>query len=231
MFFIGGSYTGCDSTHITNLTIVQPSVSSSSPTTCDSAIIGGNTYTNSQSVTTVVNGGALNGCDSIHITNLTVLQSAISRDTLIVCDSATINENSYYSSQTVTDVFILGASNGCDSIHVTNLTVLYTAISRDTLKVCDSAIINGNSYYHSQIIEDTFHLAAASGCDSIHITNLTINSSSVSTSSFQTCISAIINGVTYTSSQIVTDVFVGGAANGCDSTHITNLNGASASNI
>ncbi|MEP7265239.1 MAG: T9SS type A sorting domain-containing protein [Bacteroidota bacterium] len=221
--FTGGAANGCDSTHITNLTITHAAFGNSSLTICDTAVINGNTYTSSQIVTDLYSGGAANGCDSTHVTDLTINHSVTVSTALTACESAVINGNTYTTSQTVTDIFPGATQNGCDSTHVTLLTINHAAVATGVLTACESAFINGNIYTSSQIVTDVFPEGAANGCDSIYITDLTINHAVISNRTLTACESAVINGTTYTTSQIVTDVFPEGAANGCDSTCITDL--------
>ena len=221
--FPSGSANGCDSTSITNLTINQSVTTTQNLTACDSAVLNGTTYYNSQIVTDLFPSGSANGCDSTSITNLTINQSVTTTQSLTACDSAVLNGTTYYNSQIVTDFFPSGSANGCDSTSITNLTINQSVTTTQSLTACDSAVINGTTYYSSQVVTDNFPSGAANGCDSTSITNLTINQSVTTTQSLTACDSAVINGTTYYSSQVVTDNFPSGAANGCDSTSITNL--------
>jgi hypothetical protein len=218
---------GCDSIITINLTINNSVINNATAVVeCDSAQINGNWYYTTQTVTDFFAAGAANGCDSTVITPLTINNSIINNAPAVVeCDSSLINDNWYYTSQTVTDLFAGGAANGCDSTVITPLTINNSVINNAPAVVeCDSALINGNWYYISQTVTDFFAGGAANGCDSTVITPLTINNSVINNAApVVECDSAQINGNWYYTSQTITDLFAGGAANGCDSTVITPL--------
>ncbi len=163
------------------------------------------------------------GCTDSITQTVTVLDHSIANVVQTDCDSALINGNWYFASQMVNDTLFGAAVNGCDSIVNTNLTINYTITNNVVQTNCDSALINGNWYFVSQLVNDVLVGAASTGCDSIVNTTLTINYSVTVNQNVVACDSAQINGTWYFVSQIVTDVFAGGAANGCDSTLITNL--------
>ena len=223
--FAGGAASGCDSASVTILRINQPATSSETMSSCTSVTINGNTYTTSQTVVDVFSGGAANGCDSTHTTNLTISNAGVfSSSSMTACVSAVINGNTYTTSQAVVDVFANGSAQGCDSTHTTNLTILNPVTSSSNLTACNSAIINGTTYTTSQAVVDVFSGGAANGCDSTHTTNLTITTTAVvSSDSMTSCGTATINGNTYTSSQTVVDTLGGAANGGCDSVHTTYL--------
>ena len=154
------------------------------------------------------------GCDSIERTVVTINPSYdITNRPITACDSAQVNGNWYYSSQTVVDRFTTGA--GCDSIERTVVTINPSYdITNNPITACDSAQVNGNWYYSSQTVVDRFTTGA--GCDSIERTVVTINPSyDITNRPITACDSAQVNGNWYYSSQTVVDRFTTGA--GCDS--------------
>jgi hypothetical protein len=114
---------GCDSTVTTNLTVNPAITSAQTFTICsgDSLIVGPNTYYNSGTYSDVFTGS--NGCDSLVTSVLIVNPTAAFSQTISICngDSVIIGSNVYNTSGTYTDV--LAATNGCDSVVTTNLTV------------------------------------------------------------------------------------------------------------
>ena len=94
--------------------------------------------------------------------------------TLILCsgDSVTVGSNVYDSTGAYTDLFM--ASNGCDSIFTTNLTVDTAITGIQTLSICagDSIIVGSSVYNASGIYTDI--LTSTKGCDSVNTTNLTV---------------------------------------------------------
>jgi hypothetical protein len=149
-----GSYTdllvsieGCDSTVNTILTIAPEIFSTNNTSVCfgSGEWIGGTYYTASGSYPVLFT--AVNGCDSIAYTNLTVENEITASQNVSICygESYTIGMNTYTVSGIYTDV--VTASNFCDSIITTNLTVqlpINAAIdqSNNTL----TAIASGANY-------------------------------------------------------------------------------------
>lgn len=201
---------GCDSTHVVNLTINNSSpVTVINATTCNASLVG----SVSQTLTNIT------GCDSVVTTNTTLLPSNTGSSTITACDSAQVNGTTYFASTTFNDTLIGGSSNGCDSIVSYTITINNSANTAQTIIACDSSIIDGTTYFTSQVI--TQNLTGANTCDSTHVINLTINNSVQTTTTLIACDSAIINGTTYFSSQQVSNTVVG--SNGCDSTHVVDL--------
>ena len=93
--------------------------------------------------------------------------------------------------------------------------------STDTQVACDSLVwINGVTYHTTSTNAATDTLLAVDGCDSVVTLNLTINNSSVATSSSITaCDSYTWEGQTTTVSIDLVHTYVAGNAAGCDSTH------------
>lgn len=84
---------------------------------------------------------------------------------------------------------------------------------------CDSAEINGNMYYASQIIVDT--IPNQFFCGKIQTTNLVINSTVTQNENIIACDSAEINSTWYYTSQEVINTYQ--TLEGCDSVVVTNL--------
>ena len=73
-----------------------------------------------------------------------------------------------------------------------NLTIDTNVINNlSPISACDSAQINGNWYYTSQIIRDTIIGGASTGCDSIVNVNLTIDTSTWSITTISVCDSLV----------------------------------------
>ena len=86
-----------------------------------------------------------------------------------------------------------------------------------------SVTVGGNTYSTTGVYTDV--LTTANGCDSTVITDLTIASSVVNNQTLTVCPggSVTVDGNTYNTTGTYTDVIIGGAAGGCDSTIYTNL--------
>ena len=79
--------------------------------------------------------------------------------------------------------------------------------------------VNGNWYYASQMVTDSF--TTSLGCDSIVYTDVTINYMTTTSLSATACDSAQVNGNWYYTSQMVTDSFT--TSLGCDSIVYTDV--------
>jgi gliding motility-associated-like protein len=140
-----------------------------------------------------------------------------------LCDgeSYAINGNTYTEAGVYTDVFQSIA--GCDSTVITTITLNSSVITNNPQIICegDSYTINGNVYSVTGIYNDVF--VSANGCDSTVVTDLTVNPVFTVNNPQVICQgeSYVINGNTYTTTGIYTDVFQ--SISGCDSTVITDL--------
>lgn len=133
--FTNATVTGCDSTVVTNLTVLDPR-SVSHVTICQgqSITVGSHTYSDAGTyLDTLI---SYQGCDSIITTQLTVLSSSSSQtQTLSICsgDTVFVGTDIYTTSGTYTFTY---QGNSCDSTIITNLTVVTTP----------TATITGNAF-------------------------------------------------------------------------------------
>lgn len=104
------------------ITVNSPSSSLINQTACGSFTLNSQTYTTSGIYTQQFTNIA--GCDSVLTLNLTVLNPINFSQTVSLCsgESLTVGSNTYNTSGVYTDTFT--ATNGCDSIVSTNLTVI-----------------------------------------------------------------------------------------------------------
>jgi gliding motility-associated-like protein len=218
------SAAGCDSIVTLNL-LVNPTITNA----IAASICAGATYNwGSQSLTAT---GSYNqtftsaaNCDSIVTLNLTV--DPLLTDTLneVLCFGQTFTLGSQVLSTSGTYSQIFPAVNGCDSLVVLHLTV-YPLVS-DTVA---ASICHGTTYtlgsqslflsgYYSEIF------TSATGCDSIVTLNLQVSPQPVAvTIDTAACGTVWFEGISYTSSIILTDTF--SSALGCDSLYrIVNIN-------
>lgn len=216
----------CDSCyHIitTILTVLPSSDTIQNITLCDGQTItvGSNNYNTTGTYWDTTT--AINGCDSVITTILTVLPQIGSTNTLSICngDSIEVGGNSYNTTGIYNDLFT--ATNGCDSTLTTDLTVLPTLSITQNFNICDgdSIIIGGNTYSTTGIFNDTF--PAANGCDSIFTTDLSFLPTSSNTQNITLCEgqTIIVGSNTYDTTGTYTDTL--SAINGCDSIVISIL--------
>ncbi|MBL4706941.1 MAG: T9SS type A sorting domain-containing protein, partial [Flavobacteriales bacterium] len=115
------------------------------------------------------------------------------------------------------------AVSGCDSISVLDLTINNTLRDTITVSSCDmyAWISNGQSYTMTGMYSDTN--MAVSGCDSISVLDLSINSTLRDTITVSSCdmYAWISNGQSYTMTGVYSDTNMTGS--GCDSISVLDL--------
>ncbi|MEZ4930383.1 MAG: gliding motility-associated C-terminal domain-containing protein, partial [Chitinophagales bacterium] len=208
---------GCDSLHTVYTQLIPTAFNTIDTTTCDSIQLVSNWYFANTSFNDTLIGQAANGCDSIITYNVTINYSTETFDTVIACDSAMVNGNWYFNTQSLT--FSDTTVNGCDSTHYVDVTINYSTETYDTIVACDSANVNGTWYFTSQPV--TINDTTIHGCDSTHYVDVTINYSTETFDTIVACDSAMVNGNWYFTSQPVTinDTTI----YGCDSTHYVDV--------
>src|SRR5690606_27376505 len=104
-----------------------------------------------------------------------------------ICDNDSIFAGNAW--QTTSGLYYdtLASASGCDSVVVTDLTVNTSLISNLAISICDndSVFAAGAWQNTSGLYYDT--LVSASGCDSVVITDLTVNASLVSNLAVSIC--------------------------------------------
>jgi hypothetical protein len=141
--------------------------------------IDGVTYsTNNNTATDTLT--SINGCDSIITLNLTINTATNGTDDRTTCGSFFWLDGNIYTSNnnTATHTIVNGNTNGCDSIVTLNLTVNSPSTGTDTVTACGPYTwLDGNIYTTDNTTAIyTLLNGNASGCDSLVILNLTINS-------------------------------------------------------
>ncbi len=216
-------YHGCDSVIVTELTVIPDTTMVINVTICngESYFAGGD----DQMISGVYNDtlASYAGCDSVVITNLTVISDTIVRIPVIICEG-----ESYYaggSAQTSAGSYsdTLASSPGCDSIVITDLSVL-----PDTTVNNHATICHGKSYFAGGTVQTTTGIysdtiAGHNTCDSIVITHLTVLPENAVAIDTVICKGEdyIAGGVSQTETGVYRDSVIG--SNGCDSIITTNL--------
>ncbi len=147
----------------------------------------------------------INGCDSIRLLNLTVLETERTNLMASICEGEDFE--GYAMSGIYLDTF--PAITGCDSVRTLDLTVLETIRTDLVTSICDGDNFEG--YTLSGIYPDT--MSAFNGCDSIRTLNLTVLENPSSYWVQDICEGKDFEG--YQASGIYLDTFP--AFNGCDS--------------
>ncbi len=157
------------------------------------------------------------GCDSVIITDLTVLDSFLSVTTVRLCKGETYDFRGMTYSMSGTYIDIIQNSIGCDSTFVLNLTIPETdTFYRDEL-ICagDSIRIGDSVYYDAGVYIDS--LQTDIGCDSIVVLTLEVVEQYNEVFEFTICRgdTLVFNGDTITRAGIFIDTLM--ARGGCDS--------------
>ena len=134
----------------------------------------------------------------------------------MTCDSYTSPSGTVYTtSGTYTDVILNAA--GCDSVITINLTINGSLVNQMIASACYSYTLNGQTYTSTGLYTQNLPGAAANGCDSTIILDLTLTGFVLASITETACDSYTINGTTYATSGTYVETFVGGSVNGCDS--------------
>ena len=212
---------GCDSLYRTNYITVKNIIPVNGTVTqfgCNSVVFNGITYTSSTVIADTIR--TVEGCDSIYNTVNIIVKTiaAVSATNAVYgCNSVVFNGITYTANATILDT--LRTAEGCDSVFRTNNIIIkyITPVSlTQNLLGCNTLVFNGVTYTASTTVLDT--LRTAEGCDSIFRTNVIdiryINPVTVN-ATVTGCGSVVFNGITYTSTTVVTDTIK--TTYGCDS--------------
>ncbi|MEM7038639.1 MAG: LamG domain-containing protein, partial [Bacteroidota bacterium] len=173
-----------------------------------------------------LNSFALTGSTSNFVSGAVLSTSSASTQTLSICEglSVTVGSNMYDSTGIYVDT-LSAISTGCDSVVTTDLTITPADSTTQTLTLCSGASITvgTNTYTATGIYMDTL-TAVATGCDSIVITDLTINLADSTSQTLNVCVgsSVSVGTNTYAVSGMYVDTLVS-TLTGCDSVVATNL--------
>ena len=214
---------GCDSLVITQLTVTPASGSNNPQTVCAGTTYSFNGHIYSTSGIYADTLQAVNGCDSIVVTQLTVTSAPNSNNPQTICAGETYTFNGHAYSTTGTYVDTFQASGGCDSTVTTQLTVLPAASSSNPQSIClgESYTINGHTYSTTGTYTDVFQ--AINGCDSTVTTQLTVQALDISVTQNGTALAATQTAATYQWINCQTQMPISGAT---AQTYTANLNGS-----
>ena len=154
---------------------------------------------------------------------LTVYPVALTPQNIILCDDSLFVEGAWQtSSGTYYDT--LQSVQGCDSILQTNLTIGTSFFDgTGTVQICqgDSILIYGN--YVSSAGDYYDSLLTINGCDSVYMTNVTVNPNYSMTNSYSLCPgdSIFAQGAWQQTTDIYYDSLL--SVNGCDSVIISDV--------
>jgi gliding motility-associated-like protein len=214
---------GCDSTHTIFLTVLDTVATSEALTTCANAPVDifGNPVNTAGVYEQTYTG--INGCDSLHTIQLTVLDTAAVTELLAICEGESALIFGVPTGVAGTYVQTFAAANGCDSVHTVVLTVSDTAFVSETLTTCANEPVDifGNPTITAGTYEQVFQTAG--GCDSTHVIQLIVLDTLAIFQDIATCANEPVDvfGVPTSVAGTYTQTFA--AANGCDSAHTITL--------
>ena len=214
---------GCDSIVITDLLVNPTHLINQNFTICQgqSIPVGMNNYNTTGIYTdTLLN---IYGCDSIVITDLLVNPTHLITQNFTICQgqSIPVGMNNYNMTGIYTDTLM--NIFGCDSIVITDLTVLQPTSETLNEVICQgqSYTLLGQNYTTNGTFIDT--TIAANGCDSIITLNLIVNNVDSTFVNDTICAGTTydFDGTMISTSGIYQNVYTN--VNGCDSTVILDL--------
>ncbi len=183
------SSNGCDSIVVTELTVLPVASFTQQVSICEgeSYFAGGADQTESGTYLDTLT--AANGCDSVLTTELTVLAPVAENVQVQICEGETYFAGGDFQTESGTYFDTLIATNGCDSILTTVLTVVNTLLDTAQVTICegDSLFVGGAFQTQGGTYTDTF--TSTGGCDSVVVTELTVNSLDLLTESAVTNVS------------------------------------------
>lgn len=166
---------GCDSIITTVLTVIQPVATIINAAICqgETYYAGGTNQTASGTYTDLYQSST--GCDSVVTINLTVNPIAQTQQSVTICPGETYLAGG--APQSTAGIYIdsLTTSHGCDSIVTTTISILPEYIQTIDVSICqgESYFAGGSAQMHTGTYTDLYQ--TLNGCDSIIITNLTVN--------------------------------------------------------
>ena len=213
----------CDSILMTNLIVSPPLSKMQEISICEGDFIRINNKTYNQTGVYKDTLKTLNNCDSILTTNLIVNKRFNRTQDVAICPNSVylINNKRY----TIAGVYkdTLKTMANCDSIITTNLSLFPVYSNAKTITLCAGEVyrVGVKTYSQSGVYRDTF--LTINGCDSILITNLTVNPVYSKNQTITICAgnAYLINNKNYTQTGVYKDTLK--TINNCDSILITNL--------
>ncbi|MCJ8288130.1 MAG: T9SS type A sorting domain-containing protein [Crocinitomicaceae bacterium] len=224
-----GSYTatvpnsiGCDSVITLNLIINSSYINTTTITTCNSYLWSANGTTYTSSGVYSLSETNVDGCDSTHILNLTLLNNTFAIQNVTACDNYSWPVNGALYNSSGTYVSTITNAAGCDSTVTLNLTINNSETSTQNVNACGNYLWaeNGSTYSNSGTYSVSYTNQA--GCDSIIVLNLSLGQNTTTNVNVAACDSYFwsASGVTYTTGGAYTTTLT--TLQGCDS--IINLN-------
>ncbi|MEO1259235.1 MAG: sialate O-acetylesterase [Bacteroidota bacterium] len=207
---------GCDSTVTLQLEVLDMQETQLSASICD-----GDSYQFNNEMLTAAGQyeatyTATNGCDSLAVLTLEVLQPTLDNVSASICAGETYDFHGQIIDQTGIYETVLTAANGCDSTILLNLTFLPQITESLNVDICSGSSFFFNGEELDQQGEYEASLTASNGCDSIVVLTLTVTDLPFNEMSASICEGDIYDfyGTSLTQSGTYTDTLSGSSS--CD---------------
>jgi len=168
---------GCDSTVFIQLTVSPSFQTNEAISVCEGQTVDVFGTPTSTAGTYSMTFTSQNGCDSIHTITLTVIDSVLTTETIVICENETANI--FGNPTNVPGMYQQSypLPGGCDSTHVIELIVNDSFLLTQNLSICagDSALVFGNWEKQAGIYSQT--LTTQAGCDSTLVVVLAVGQS------------------------------------------------------
>lgn len=176
----------CDLIMIIDLTILQPQFNVIYDTVCNSRMSPSGRYQWTNSGLYIDSIPASNGCDSIMVYHLEVLQPTTPPIDTTVCIGMISPSGLHFWDSSRVYFDTINLPNGCDSVMGFNLTVVPIELTHLNVASCGVYISpSGNQYFSSGVYQDT--LSNIYGCDSILNITVSIGQPSIDSISWNEC--------------------------------------------
>ena len=198
---------GCDSTVVTTLSVVESIQVSQSAELCsgESLFVGGANQTSSGVYTDTY--ASVSGCDSVVTTTLTVLAPILVNESAQVCQGGSVFLAGDFQSTPGNYTEVFTSIQGCDSVVVTNLSIIPAPIIEETVAICpgQSYFVGGADQTEPGQYADT--VTDVEGCETVVITTLLVESNVTIPQSVEVCAgqSYFVGGAEQTTSGVYTD--------------------------
>ncbi|MCF8277600.1 MAG: gliding motility-associated C-terminal domain-containing protein [Flavobacteriales bacterium] len=227
---------GCDSTVTTNVSVVAGFISTENMNVCAGATVVYPDGTSEVIAASTVHISALitnAGCDSVVTTNVSVVAGFTTTENLNVCGGTTVvypDGTSELITANTSHISALTSSAGCDSIITTNVSLSTGFMGNENLTVCAGTTVTYPDGSTETVLTNTNHTSIwpnGSGCDSVVVTQVTVNQSTLSRTSFDLCLGSdytfpdgtVLDSLTQEISHTSTLT----STNGCDSILVITL--------
>lgn len=227
---------GCPSMTATGVVTVNPTFSTSeSMSVCSGTTVtypDGSTEVITAPTSHINNLVAVNTCDSIVTTNVTLSASFVSSESVTACEGASYtypDGNSETITASTSHINNLTSTLGCDSTVTTNLTMISSFTGGESVSICDGDNItypDGNTETITASTSHVNNLNSIDGCDSTVTTNVTMVAGYATSESVSVCDGAIHtypDGSSETITTSTSHVSSLSSTLGCDSLVTTNV--------